>query len=539
MQRSFAVLVALCAMSLGGALGENLSPCGTNVAALQACTSGANSSACNKTCGGGSFDQFVKSTVKLCKDDTTWMSVRATLQAKAVKLGCQLSSWLEPPKDSWVNVLIGVFMNMGGCLSNVIGLNLVRMAHEKMREKEHAKSPPGSPRGDEERGGAAESPPSATGLGETLSGGEDKGKCLAPIWYQWQFPIGWFLSVIMVAVLDGSSMGFAPLEVLAPLSGFSVLLNMIVAQKVNGEQLLPLDALVTAMIVPGVVLTVAYGPHQTFMQCLGSSMDPPVLEKWVDCDNLTGPFVLRQLLRPGFIVFEIVMFSLLGCAYTLANKMHVFVSTDGGKTGVYEINHVFRAVHPKLMKCSPAAYMLVAAIFAGHQMLMSKVSIECLVSTIHGNNQFATPLPYITIPLLIGFTSGQLSFMNRNLAIYGALQSVPLFCALFLLNVTLVSANFFESLSSLTLGSMLVFLSGISLVFGGVLCILKRPTPESTSPRKMEMSELGQGLQSEVNSTDNPMSAAGIGQSNGAGGEELSSKDPVAGTGAVAAPMRT
>ena len=44
-----------------------------------------------------------------------------------------------------------------------------------------------------------------------------------------------------VAILDGSSMGYAPLEVLAPLSGFSVLLNMIVAQKVNGEKLLMLD----------------------------------------------------------------------------------------------------------------------------------------------------------------------------------------------------------------------------------------------------------------------------------------------------------
>ena len=88
---------------------------------------------------------------------------------------------------------------------------------------------------------------------------------------------------------------------------------------------------------------------------------------------------------------------------------------------------------------------------------------------------FLTPLPYLAVPCLATWLPMQLAMINRSLSIYGALQSVPMFNALFLLMSSSVSAMFFQTLEQLPWTNLIGYFVGISSVASGVLLILKRP----------------------------------------------------------------
>ena len=77
-------------------------------------------------------------------------------------------------------------------------------------------------------------------------------------------PIAWLLlQVVMTALLDSAAIYFAPIAILAPMSGFTVLINVLVAQKVNNESILPHDILVAIFIVPGILIAIVFGPHDS------------------------------------------------------------------------------------------------------------------------------------------------------------------------------------------------------------------------------------------------------------------------------------
>ena len=69
------------------------------------------------------------------------------------------------------------------------------------------------------------------------------------------------------------------------------------------------------------------------------------------------------------------------------------------------------------------------------------------------------------------------------MAAEGALVSVPLFNAMFLLNTTSLSAVFFGSLDSLSAIQTVLFMFGCMCVMSGVCLVLKRPT----KPEEPEM----------------------------------------------------
>ena len=97
-------------------------------------------------------------------------------------------------------------MNGFGCLSNVFGLNMVRLAHTNVKAMQLGMS-------------VAEQEAQSTKVGCIT---------IAPAMKMWQFWLGWWFTIVMTALFDGVSFAFAPLEIVAPMSGFSVLINMLV-----------------------------------------------------------------------------------------------------------------------------------------------------------------------------------------------------------------------------------------------------------------------------------------------------------------------
>lgn len=140
------------------------------------------------------------------------------------------------------------------CLANSFGYNLVRFAHVKV-EKLKAEGHTGA---------------KATHL---------------PVFY-----VGWALSIVICAGLDTLALAFTAPELLGPLSGVTLVLNIWVAQLINKESVYALDGAVTVLILAGVVLTVSSGPTDSLAR--------------VDSD-----FLWKHLLRPTFLIYEFIMYS--------------------------------------------------------------------------------------------------------------------------------------------------------------------------------------------------------------------------------------
>ena len=132
------------------------------------------------------------------------------------------SSPTEPASENlwWV----GVAMSCFACLANSFGYNFVRRAHTLVEERHAA--------GDKEFG----------------------------VRNTWQFPVGWFCMVVLCAFLDTFALSFTDPALIAPLSGLTLVLNVWVAQLINGEQVVPLDSAVTSLILAGVIITITSGP---------------------------------------------------------------------------------------------------------------------------------------------------------------------------------------------------------------------------------------------------------------------------------------
>ena len=113
---------------------------------------------------------------------------------------------LEDVDLSW---LLGIGLFLGGCLSNVIGLNLITRAHAKVRVERQLEN----------------------GDGEDLLWNlqfKRKRKCIE-LQCEPLYVSGWVLVSILTAVLDMAAIYFAPIAILAPMSGFTVLFNMLVS----------------------------------------------------------------------------------------------------------------------------------------------------------------------------------------------------------------------------------------------------------------------------------------------------------------------
>ena len=330
------------------------SQCDDSLVAIRKCF---NSSTCEASaksvCGDADGEQvglatYLGEVVERCSSDEAWPTEHPKLKAEATEAKCP---W---PEDDIIMIIIGVCLSVGGCFSNVIGLNFVRMSHEILRKRDADSNTdlgdlPESPKPDMR--GSVSGGDGSTEPGEDAGEDGEKKSAVNPFTATWQFPVGWFMSTVMVGSCDGISLGFAPLEVLAPVSGTSVVVNMGAAQIVNKEKLLVLDMIVACLIIPGVIMTSIFGPHHSA--------------------HITMPFIVHQLARWQFILFEVVIWSTLGGIMVLASKMH-----QKSESGIWSQNKAFMATHPGLKIFGPSEPNCVQASVAPALNVIS----ECLVT---------------------------------------------------------------------------------------------------------------------------------------------------------------
>lgn len=118
---------------------------------------------------------------------------------------------------------IGVLMSLGASFGTVIGMTLQKIGHQRNKRLPPAK----------------------------------RKSC-------WKSPFTWMglaLIIVLPAPLDVGALAFAKYSVLAPFSGFTLVLNAIVAPQCLGESVQLVDYLGAALICFGTSITTMYGSH--------------------------------------------------------------------------------------------------------------------------------------------------------------------------------------------------------------------------------------------------------------------------------------
>lgn len=310
----------------------------------------------------------------------------------------------------WLGVAISCF----ACLSNAFGYNLVRYSHRKVEMRKAA------------------------------------GDAGAKSTDHWQFILGWFFSICLCGFLDIYAQSFTAPELIAPLSGLTLVLNVWVAQLINHEKVVPLDYAVTFLILSGVIVTIVNGPQE--------------FEPVVDSD-----YVWEQYFRNGWLFYEITM---IGTGI-LAQYWCGLVYGDQTEAGIA----AGRKANPKLSKFSVLLFPWCGAIGTAHM----NVGIRTLLlywKNVGFIESFFDVAGWFVAVGCITATLWQLRAINDGLRTEGALNFVPIKCAFNTAQVSLASCIFFQTLDTMSPLQTGRYFIGLFVVIIGVSCITLRPDTE-------------------------------------------------------------
>lgn len=255
-------------------------------------------------------------------------------------------------------------------------------------------------------------------------------------------------------VFDLLALFFAPLEVLSPFAATTLLLNAIVAPALVGETLYRADVLSAAIVVPGIVLVVLFGPEDTPAVTLDS--------------------VGRLLEGATFIAWEIAMASALVIGF-VATRL-VFGARSERRVAKSQCLHKMRQF----------LWPVIAAVVGAQQMLLSKIVLELVKTSVGdaGGNEFAQPETWAFVVGALVLAVLQLLCVNLGMREGEALVVVPVYQGLFILLTTLGAGILFVSFGSADVESNIGFAAGLFLVIAGVGVLALRPADASDDAQK-------------------------------------------------------
>jgi len=239
----------------------------------------------------------------------------------------------------------------------------------------------------------------------------------------------WWLAVLVMlgsSGLSGWSLALAPLSMVAPLSGETVVWNLAFAVYLLGEKTNRLELSAMIFIIVGMVLAVLFGPHHTHKE---TAMEE------------VNAFVTPRMLIYGCSFMAIVGLSLVLIGCTAAGK---------------------RWAQPRV---NSFAYAHLAGLIGGQSQLFFKCGVMIM-----SNDTFEThPIWWVMTALLISVALIQLVVFNTGLEIHDAVTYVPIYQAGLSVYGSVAGGVYFEEFRNFTSVQMACFVGGVSLVDLGLL----------------------------------------------------------------------
>lgn len=250
--------------------------------------------------------------------------------------------------------------------------------------------------------------------------------------------IGFFLAGVLP--LPGALIAYAlaPISLLAPLSGFTILVNFVVAPWLLGEKLqLRADVVASMCILVGIVLTTTTGNH-----------DHGETSAQMNLARLKDLFI-QDVFIIAFICLIIIVLAVSACIVVFQNNI--------------EASAAARQMNP------PVHHMLLpATLYAGFGCL-TNIGLKAVAELMTAGASIFV----IGAVAIIGVAPCaylQLNFLNRGLRLYLQVIFFPVASALLIVTITLYGALFYEEYKTFEGAPIrcVLFCAGVLLVVIGI-----------------------------------------------------------------------
>ena len=317
----------------------------------------------------------------------------------------------EPEPEEKSLWYVGVGLSTCACFASVFGYNLVKHTHTQVA-KAHA-----------------------------------AGNMEVNQWDFKQFYLGWFLSIVFCAGLDTIAYNFAPVEMLAPLGGVTLVLNIYVANLINKEEVYRVDGAIALLIVFGIVVTVSSVPAH----------------RW----KVDAPFLDEKFTRSSYVLYELMWTLSAYWVYLQTKKVYGDNTEEGIAAG--------RAANPKLSQVSIVLWPWVGSVFTSNM----NVFIKCFLEHIKGGSEVFTHFWFYWLVIILAPSIYcQLTAINTGLAREGALTFVPIKTGMNVVNMSVHSCILFQTMDLMEPLLAFRYIVGLATVSTGIAMILTRPVTE-------------------------------------------------------------
>jgi len=272
-----------------------------------------------------------------------------------------------------------------------------------------------------------------------------------------QWLLGFALAVVFPLPANLVAYALAPLSLLSPLSGFTILVNYIMAPPLLGEKLQPIpDTIASICILSGTVLTTAFGDRG---------------ENGVDMDMER----MLALLSNWVFVFA------LGCLMSVMAPSAVYMYV---RREAIEQAAETRPSNPPLQQL-----LLPALMYAGFGCL-TNVNLKAV------SELFAAGKPplfclLIFATLVVPVASLQLNFLNRGLRLYLQVIFFPVSSAMLLVTNTLYGALYYQEYKKFADAplDLVAFVGGVALIAIGINVFRLRKQDQQVAAQGVEPSD--------------------------------------------------
>ena len=324
----------------------------------------------------------------------------------------------------------------------------------------------------------------------------------------WRNPYTWgglCLMTLIPAPLDVGALAFAKYSVLAPFSGFTLVLNAIVAPVCLGETVEMVDYLGSALICFGTFVTTVYGSHHSrvyTVQRLNSIYGSEKCIIYVTIMILFASFVgcalRRVFLDPDLLKLAIPQKNSKNGrenSHNSASKadesfedQHLLsgneIRMESRKTSSSSILTccVPRALATKFAKDAMVWLAFLNGLFGSTQQVLVKSLIELFKVSVDGRNQMHYALPYLLGFFALLFAAVQFRILNYGLEKFDQIKYVPMYSANIILTGVTSAWFLLDDAEDLNWNQILFFVGGGGITIVGVLLLQVRPKAKPSTP---------------------------------------------------------
>lgn len=268
---------------------------------------------------------------------------------------------------------------------------------------------------------------------------------------RWLIGLGLYLAA---QLFNGMALSLAPQAVFASLAGIGIIVNSVFSTYVHKEKLSWTSIAGMSVIITGTILIVIFGPS--------SSHDT----SWRDLRRFSSNAIFLSYIGLLLLFMGTWLTAIFYCekqvGFRSSTPIEVEALLDELPVNIPELPETIDK------EALPYRFLGVAyAIFGGMMgsltQLLAKCFLQLLKSSMHGDQQFHEPAPYITLFLVLLLGGSQIHFLNVGLRRFDQLLIVPVF----IISITIFSSTigliFFQEYNSFT--SLQITFFTLSLCF--------------------------------------------------------------------------